>query len=198
MESSNLISKEKEEKNKINSIVKLANIKSKYILKKIFNNLNKKNLLKIIKYNKNIKKRIDLNINEYKEYSEKFSSIEIEIKPLNYKFGKFINIKPQDKNYFHIYFNNNMKEIERNYINEDEEIKIIKVIIGYQIESLEGLFQSCDCIESINFKIFNRNNINNMGYMFHRCSSLKELDLSNFITDNVKDMSYMFRDCKSL
>ena len=174
MESSNLISKEKEEKNEINSVAKWENIKSKFILKKIFNNLNKKNLLKIIKYNKNIKKRLDININEYKEYSEKFSSIEIEIKPLNNKFGKFININHQNKNYFHIYFNNNMKEIERNYINKDEEIKIIKVIIGYQIESFEGLFESCNCIESINFKIFNRNNINNMSYMFRRCSSLKE------------------------
>ena len=184
MESSNLISKEKDEKNEINSVVKCENIKSKFILKKIFNNLNKKNLLKITKYNKNIQKRIDININEYKEYSEKFSSIEIEIKPLNSKFGKFININGQDKNYFHIYFNNNMKEIERNYINKDEEIKIIKVIIGYQIESLKGLFQSCDCIESINFKIFNRNNINNMSYIFYQCSLLKELNLNCFNTNS--------------
>ena len=34
MESSNLISKEKEEKNEINSVAKWENIKSKFILKK--------------------------------------------------------------------------------------------------------------------------------------------------------------------
>ena len=47
----------------------------------------------MIKYNKNIKKRIDININEYKEYLEIYSSIEIEIKPTNNKYGQFINIK---------------------------------------------------------------------------------------------------------
>ena len=39
MESANLISKVKEEKNKLKSIDKFNNIKSKYILEKVFNNL---------------------------------------------------------------------------------------------------------------------------------------------------------------
>ena len=43
----------KEEPNFNISTNKLQNIKSNYILKKIFDNLNKKNLLEIIKYNKN-------------------------------------------------------------------------------------------------------------------------------------------------
>ena len=46
----------------------------------------------MIKYNKNIKNRINININDYKEYSEKYSSIEIYIKPVKNKYGKFINI----------------------------------------------------------------------------------------------------------
>ena len=58
------------------------NIKSKYILQKIFNNLEKKKSFNIIKYNKNIKKILDIDINDYKEYSENYSSIEIEIKPV--------------------------------------------------------------------------------------------------------------------
>ena len=58
-------------------------------------------------------KRIDITINDYKEYFEKnYSSIEIEIKPVNGSNGKFINIKKnEDKKYYHIYFNNNEKEI---------------------------------------------------------------------------------------
>ena len=36
----------------------------------------------------------------------------------------------------------------------DERIRIIKVLISYQIKSLEGLFRDCKCIESINFKKF--------------------------------------------
>ena len=61
--------------NQIKSIDKLENIKSKYILEIIFNNLEKKKLLNILKYNKNQRKRIDININDYKE----FLLIEIEI-----------------------------------------------------------------------------------------------------------------------
>ena len=88
--------------------------------------------------------------------------------------------------------------IVNNYINEDEEIKIIKIIIDYKIESFEYLFEDCECIESINFKKFHRNNITNMSYMFEGCSSLKELNLNNFNTNNVTNMSYMFSRCSSL
>ena len=122
--------------------------------------------LNIIKYNENIKKRINININDYKEYSEKYSSIEIEIKPVNNKYGKFISINEDEEIYYHIYFNNNEEEIQRNYINEDEEIKIIRIKIDYQVKSFEYLFSRCDCIESLYFKKFYRNNIINIRSMF--------------------------------
>ena len=57
----------------------LLNIKSKYILLKIFDNIIKKKKLEIIKYNKKIQKLFNFRIKDYKEYSEKWSSIEIEI-----------------------------------------------------------------------------------------------------------------------
>ena len=53
MESCNLISKGKKQ---IKLDVKCNNIKSDYFLIKVFNNLEKKRALKIINYNKNIKK----------------------------------------------------------------------------------------------------------------------------------------------
>ena len=111
------------------------NIKSKYILKKIFNNLEEKKLFEMIKINKNIQERLDININSYKEYSEKYSSIEVEIKPIKNDCGIFINIKEEDEIYYHIYFNNNKEEIKRNNIKNGEIIKIIKIIIDYQIKS---------------------------------------------------------------
>ena len=70
----------------------------------------KKRELKTIIYNKCIQKRINININHYKEYSEKFKSIEIEIKPIENKYGRFINIKEGDEEYYHIYYNDNKKE----------------------------------------------------------------------------------------
>ena len=134
------------------------NIKSKYILQKIFNNLEKKKSFNIIKYNKNIKKSLDININDYKEYSENYSSIEIEIKPVknkcDSKCDQFINIKKENEGYYHIYFNNNKDEIKRNFIDKGEKIENIKIIIDYQIKSFESLFENCCNIESINFKKF--------------------------------------------
>ena len=112
MEYSNLIS---QEKNQIKSFPKYEYIKADYFIEKIFNNLEKKKKLNMIKYNKNIKNRINVNINDYKEYSEKYSSIEIEIKTVNNRYGKFINIKKEEEIYYHIYFNNNEEEIKRNY-----------------------------------------------------------------------------------
>ena len=53
---------------------------------------------------KNIQKRINKNINHYKEYSENYSSIEIDIKPVENKYGRFINIIEEDEEYCHIYF----------------------------------------------------------------------------------------------
>ena len=110
MKSDNLVSKEKVEINQIKSKNKYEKLKSDYFLQKLFNNLKTKKLLNIVKYNKKIKKRINIKINDYKEYSEKYSSIEIEIKPVNNKYGQFINFKDEDKKYYHIYFNNHEEE----------------------------------------------------------------------------------------
>ena len=185
---------EKDKKEQIKLEDKLENIKSKYIFNKIFNILKTKRRLNLIRFNKNIKKRLNININDYKEYFE----IEIEIKPVNNEYGKFININKEDEIYYHIYFNNNREEIKRNYLNENENVEKIKIIIDHQIKSFEKLFVYRECVECIYFKKFYRNNINNMSFMFSDCSSLKELNLNNFNTENVKDMSGMLSRCLSL
>ena len=131
------------------------NLKSKYILQSIFNNLQEKKKLEIIKYNKTIQGKININIYNYKKYSEIYTSIEIEIKPVDNKYGKFINIdKEEEKKYFHIYFNDNPEEIKRNFLNQKEKVTKIKIIIDYQIKSFCQLFYLCECIESIYFKKF--------------------------------------------
>ena len=158
--------------------------------------MSKKKSLETIKYNKNIQKRMDINIKDYKDYSEKYSSIKLEIIPMKGKYVKFINIEEKDKEYYHIYFNGNKeKEIKSTSINENHNISKINIIIDYQVESFSKLFEDCRCIESINFKKFYRNNITDMSGMFYECSSLKELNLNNFNTTNVTDMSEMFSKC---
>ena len=56
----------------------------------------KKKSLDIIKYNKNIKERINISSKDYKEYSEIYSSIEIEIKLAKNKYGEFINFNEEN------------------------------------------------------------------------------------------------------
>ena len=89
---------------------KLRKLKSDYFIQKFFGYISeRKSLLETIRYNKSIQKRIGISINHYKAYSEKYSSIELEIIPIKDKYGKFINIK-EDKEYYHIYFNDNKKK----------------------------------------------------------------------------------------
>ena len=190
MNSSSELSKGKTESKDI-----FKNLKNDYFLQKLFHNLLKKKSLNIIKYNKNIRKRINISIKDYKEYSEIYSSIEIELKPVDNKYGKFINMNEGDEKYYHIYFNDNKEEIKRNYLNENDNVEKLKIIIDYQIKSFIGLFKECKCIEYISFKKFYRINITNMWNMFFGCSSLKELNLSNFNTNNETYMAGMFFGC---
>ena len=180
-----------EAKNEIN------NIKNRNILKKIFDHIQKEKFLLIIKYNKNIQQRLNLDINYYKEYSQTYSSIEIEIIPSKNKYDKFININNKSK-YYHIYFDNKKEEIKRNYLTKNDNVKKIIVVLDYQIKSFQKLFDNCKCIESIFFKKFFRNNITDMSYIFNECTSLKELKFSHFNTSNVNNMSKMFCYCSSL
>jgi len=211
MESNNNIPKENIKENesaKPNPIIE--NIKSRYILSKIYDNMPKKKKLEIVKYNKRIQNRLNLSIKDYKEYYEE---IELEIIPAKDKYGSFIIINENDKLYYHIYFNDNKEEIKNKYrikedlfgvtkheyyIEEEDKVTKVKIIINYQVKSFKKLFCYCECIESINFKKFYRNNITNMSEMFFRCSSLKELKLTNFNTNNVTNMRSMFYECSSV
>ena len=94
------------------------------------------------------------------------------------KYGEFINIKKEDEEYYHIYYNDNKeKEIKRTYFNENDKISKINIIIDYQVKSFKKLFDDCKFIESINFKKFYRNNINNMNGIFKDCYLLKKINL---------------------
>ena len=190
-------SKGKPEKinNHINKDCLIDNISSKYILKQLFDNLQKRTMLKIIQYNKFIQEKLDIGIKDY----EKYSKIEIELIPVKHKYGKFINISEQEyEPYIQIYFNDSPNRIKRYFFNRKDKVAKIRIIIDYPVKSFNELFQDCSSIESINFKNFERNNIINMSRLFCGCSSLKELNLNNFNTYKVTDMSGMFFGCSFL
>ena len=185
MDGSNFSINEQLKGNQIKAKNKLEEIKSKYIIQSIFDILIKKKALYIIKYNKIIQKRMDISAKDYKEYSEKFSPIEIEIVPEipNNSDGKFININKEDEIYYHIYFNNNKEEIKRNYIKKKEKIKTIKIIIDNSVKSFGRLFYQCCYVKSIDFKKFRCGNITNMTGMFEGCT-VEKINFDNFNTNN--------------
>ena len=164
------------------------NIKSDFILKKIFNFMKKNKFLDIMKYNKELQKRFNLCINDYKDYFQLYSPIEIELKIFRYNHGNFINISDDEKDYYHIYFDNSKEEIKRNYFNKDDYVKNIKIIIDYQVKSFNELFAYCKCVNSISFKKFHRTNITDTVKIFDSCLLLKEIHFSNFVTDSMTEM----------
>ena len=145
------ISKDEESK-QLNAKNEFDNVKSNYFLMKIFDMMKKSKSLEIMKYNKKLQKRLNLSINNYKEYSQIYTPIEIEFKLVYKKYGRFINISKEDNKYYHIYFDISNKEIKRNYLNENEEVKKIKIVIDYPVKSFKELFIGCRCISSIIFK----------------------------------------------
>ena len=180
------------------TISNLDNIKSVYTIKIIFEHIKKNKYLSIIKYNKKMQNRLKLTINDYKEYSQLYSPIEIELKLVKntYSNQAFINTTDDNKKYFHIFFNDSNKEANLSNLNH-EKIEKVKIIIDHQIISFGYLFL-CTRIEEIYFKKFYRTNIIDMRSMFSCCTSLKKVDMSIFITNNVTNMQRMFNGCESL
>ena len=82
------------------------------------------------------------------------------MKPVIKKYGEFINISYYDKEYYYISFDKSNEEIKkRNYLIKTDKVKIIKIIINYQVKSFKKIFYNCKCISSIIFKKFFRINI---------------------------------------
>ena len=185
-----------EKRNNCNKNDKLIKIKSKYIIIKIFENLNQHILLDIIHYNKKYQKMMKKKL---KDYKYEFLKIVIEIIPKENIYDKFINISKENiRKNIHIYFNDSQEEIKREIITKDDNIAKIKIIIDHKVKSLSKLFYFCKSIKKINFIKFNRDDIQNISNIFDGCSSLEEIKLSNFNTNNVTNMSRMFYDCLSL
>ena len=68
--------------------IELKDIKSDFFLIKLFDLIKQNKSLNVIKYNKNFQKKANISIKNYKEYSQLYSSIEIELKLIDNKCGK--------------------------------------------------------------------------------------------------------------
>ena len=110
---------------KINKTNVLMKIKSKLILKKLFLNLKREKFLKIIRHNKEIQLKLDIDIEDYKDYSP----IELELISLRNIYHTCINIPDiEEKKYFHI------SQIDDYEVKKNEDETKIKIIIIFDIQ----------------------------------------------------------------
>ena len=101
----------------------IQNIQSKFIIKQILENIQKRKVLDILKCNKEVKIRVDIDINDYKKCCEEFSTIEIEIIPNDKYYTKIININKENEQYIHIFFNQNEKEANKDFFPNQIKLK---------------------------------------------------------------------------
>ena len=66
------------------------------------------------------------------------------------------------------------------------------------VTSMNGMFYNCFGLTSLDVTGFKTDNVTNMGSMFAGCSGLTSLDVTGFKTDNVTNMSAMFSGCSGL
>lgn len=177
----------------------LQKIKSKYILQKILEHFPIKYKLNIIKYSKKTQDRCGININDYIDYSNKNFPFEIVILPHQNKYGRFVNINNGEENNYKIYFNNNLKPYERNFIFIYENyIKKIRILISSKITSFKYLFLDCPVLKEVLIKKMYNYTITDMSCMFAYCKNLEAVYFDSAKTENVTDMSNMFYNCFNL
>ena len=176
----------------------LFEIKSKYILQKIFSYINQNKYLEIIRHNNALQTRLNITLKDYETFYKDYNQIEIEIKPIEYieKREYFINCENEDKSFFHIYFDDEKEERNQFFLGEQES-KVSKIIIKIDIglKSLERLFDSIFILKEVTFIKFNRKDFTNMSKMFNMCINLTKINLEKCRTDNVIDMSFIFCSC---
>ena len=64
---------------------------------------------------------------------------------------------------------------------------------------MSRLFENCENIISIDFTMFNTENVTNMSFLFNNCNKLKEIKgINKFNTDKVTNMNSMFKGCAEL
>jgi len=80
-------------------------VRSKVILKKIFHNLDKRIYCQIIRYNKNLQKKINIKLEDYHQLYKIYSKIELEIIPTSqFRLTEEIIKMNNNKSFYHIHY----------------------------------------------------------------------------------------------
>ena len=77
-------------------------------------------------------------------------------------------------------------------------IEGIEYLNTENVTNMDGMFQNCKSLTTLDLSRFDTKNVTNISHIFHGCHALTTLDISNFNTQNVTDMSGIFWDCAAL
>ena len=77
-------------------------------------------------------------------------------------------------------------------------IEGIEYLNTENVTNMDGMFQNCKSLTTLDLSRFDTKNVTNISHIFHGCRALTTLDISNFNTQNVTDMSGIFWDCAAL
>ena len=92
----------------------LDNIKCDFFIPKIFDFMQKNIALNIVKYNKILQKKLNITIKDFSDFKDLYLT-------------KFINVYEYNKEYYHIYFNDNKEEVKNINILLLKKIKFPKL-----------------------------------------------------------------------
>ena len=148
----------------INKNFLLNQVKSSYILKRILDNLERNKFFNLIRYNKKLQKRLEKNIDDYKN---EYLKVELEIIPIGNNFNIFINQSGKES-YYHFYINDNKEELKRNYLLRNDKATKIKVILDGEIKSFSKLL----VLKFERFNFFNAVHLLNINSIFVTLSVL--------------------------
>ena len=182
---------------------KINNIKSIYILKKIIRCPCEKKLLNIIKYNKNLQKKLDYNNDDYGKYIDTKITV---VFSKSKKCSGLLSLDEKhrtlplfkDRKNIKIYYNNHEKKDKKeDYYDENERPIKAHIIINKSITDFSSLFEDQHGIAGVFFKRVN-SQIKDISCMFYDCSRLKIVDFGSFKFNNNKNMNGLFGGCKRL
>ena len=130
----------------------LKNIKSNYILNKIFSPLERVKC-EMIRYNKKLKERLGITIDYYKALYKKYNIIEVDvILDGKYRLNYYHILSLIKSNYIHVYTEEKKEDITENYAQENKiKYSKIKLIIEPDWLSLKELFYKFSIAQEINF-----------------------------------------------
>ena len=137
-------------------------------------------------------------INEFPNKNVIKGVLDVKLNELDNKITLFNTVI---KNGIDVYLNNkkinmiqegDLWKIDYNF--EKDGKYIFQIVFNDIINNMNGFFEYCSNIISLDFSNFSNENVIDMRMMFSNCNKLKEIKgINNFATINVKDMAGMFQ-----